>query len=302
MAIHFFSCKEMATRFQDQLLHDRWILENDRETGEVELCHHVETGEQYVRKLIQWANRSFAAREIATSRVIPPHENIIQMVDSDLKQGQVRLVYRYAKNGDLFDYLQSNPSLRRDIGWIAHVFLSIVLGLEHMHKHGLLHRDIKLENVILTADGRAQICDFSFAEWISDPVDLRRTSSHGITKRNSSEQGTTFEVDSQVALRKITRRLVGTAGCISPELARTYRATESTDVFGLGVLLYEMVTGRKAYPDHLSIDIFYPSWLRQCDDGALCSLIRSMLSTESCIRLEDIIHNEWLRQRAQSRP
>jgi serine/threonine protein kinase len=139
------------------------------------------------------------------------------------------------------------------------------------------------------------VCDFSFAEWIQNPTGMRRTSSHGIKKVKNN-----LDVDAQLALKKNTTTLVGTGGCISPETEKSCKATEATDVFSLGVLLYEMVTGRKAFPTHSS-QIHYPSWLRQFDEGALVDLIKGCIHEDASQRfnIEEVLENDWLHRRAE---
>ena len=276
------------------IVRERVILQSEHNI--VELCLDKESGERFVRKIFDWEHREFAAREISVGMTVS-HPNVAKLVDSFMTRGKVYLVYRYASNGDLFDYLLANPGLRRDVEWVARTFRSIVLGVQHMHERGVLHRDLKLENIIVTGDDNTQVCDFSFAEWIENPVGLRRSSSHGITKHN---RGTSFVVDEKVALRKNTRHLVGTNGCISPETAHSCKATTPTDIYGLGVLLYEMVTGRKAFPGHTH-DVFYPSWLEQSDGGQLVNLIQAMLMSDPQKRItaDAILRHEWLLYRCK---
>jgi serine/threonine protein kinase len=289
----------IGARFQDKLEHIRLIVENEHD--EVELCSHSQTGEQFVRKLMEWNNREFAAREIGVSRAVSSHENVLELVDSDFSSVDkvVRLVYPFAAKGDLFDYLQTRPGLRRDVSWVAWTFRSIVRGVHHMHQCGVLHRDIKLENVVIEADGTTKICDFSFSEWIKNPVGLRRTSSHGIKGLKGSSES--LEVDTDLALRKNVAKLVGTGGCISPETISSCKATKASDVFALGVLLYEMVTGRKAFPVLQTSEISYPSWLVQFDEGGMVDLIQGMVAPlAKRITMEDILSNEWLNYEAEN--
>lgn len=270
------------------------ILEDNHTTKRVEVCRAPTTDERFVRKTVSWANREFAAREIAVTNTTTAHPNVVTMVSHCVDEnGDVQMIYPYASNGDLFDYLTENPGCRRDMSWVACAFKDIAQGVRHLHEHGILHRDLKLENVIITDKGVAQVCDFSFAEWICNPVGMKRSSSYGITKNKATK---TLDVDPERALRKNINKLMGTAGCISPETVKTCVATEATDVYGLGVLLYEMVTGRKAFPEH-SNSIFYPSWLLQIDGGALERFIQAMVHADPAERLSlaQILDHEWIR-------
>jgi eukaryotic-like serine/threonine-protein kinase len=95
---------------------------------------------------------------------------------------------------------------------IAHA-IEIGQGLQAAHEHGIVHRDVKPQNVLLSVDGGAKIADFGIA-------------------RTLSEQGLTME-----------GRVLGTTDYVAPEQALGQQATAQSDVYSLGVVLYEMLTG-----------------------------------------------------------
>ncbi|HQQ77749.1 MAG TPA: protein kinase [Thermoanaerobaculia bacterium] len=105
------------------------------------------------------------------------------------------------------------------------VALALAEGLEAAHARGVVHRDIKPSNVFLTSDGRVKILDFGIAT-------LDDSTSLSLGARDVTEP----------------HAIVGTAGYLSPEQIRREAADARSDIFSLGCVLYEMVTGRRTFP------------------------------------------------------
>jgi WD40 repeat protein len=100
-------------------------------------------------------------------------------------------------------------------------------GLAAAHDKDIVHRDLKPENIIITPDGRVKVLDFGLAR-----SDAAEDVSEGATKTHATEAG----------------MVMGTLGYMSPEQAKGKSADRRSDVFALGCVLYEMVTGKRAFP------------------------------------------------------
>ena len=100
-------------------------------------------------------------------------------------------------------------------------------GLAAAHDKDIVHRDLKPENIMVTPDGRIKVLDFGLAR-----TDTEGDVSSGNTKTHATEAGL----------------VMGTLGYMSPEQAKGKRADRRSDVFALGCVLYEMVTGKRAFP------------------------------------------------------
>jgi serine/threonine protein kinase len=141
------------------------------------------------------------------------HPNVCSVLDIQEHSGQMFIVMEYV-DGQTLRQKMAGLSLKQavDIG------VQVAEGLAAAHEKGIVHRDIKPENIMVRKDGIAQIMDFGLAK-------LRSTNS-AITRL--TKQGST----------------VGTAGYMSPEQVQGQDADHRSDIFSLGVLLFEMITGQ----------------------------------------------------------
>ncbi|MEO8430025.1 MAG: protein kinase [Acidobacteriota bacterium] len=116
--------------------------------------------------------------------------------------------------------------------------VEIARGLAAAHEKGIVHRDLKPENLFITKDGRVKILDFGLASW--QPLDA--AASEGPTARKGLSAVPTME-----APLTEPGMVMGTVGYISPEQVRGQKADQRSDIFAFGAILYEMVTGLRAF-------------------------------------------------------
>ena len=152
------------------------------------------------------------------------HPNIVGIHDLGREDGIVYAVIELLKGRTLRDRLEQGlPPLRRAVG----IAREIAAGLGAAHARRIVHRDLKPENVFLTRDGRARILDFGLATAAApDGIDSAAETRPQLTSPGA---------------------LLGTVAYMSPEQVRGERADSRSDVFALGVVLYEMLTGAQPF-------------------------------------------------------
>ena len=139
------------------------------------------------------------------------HPNIVTVIDRGEQDGRQFIVFEYVDGMNLKELMTQEGAMSpREAIELA---LQVARGLSFAHESGLVHRDVKPQNVLLDADGRAKVTDFGIA--------------HAI------------DVDGMT----ITGTIMGTSNYIAPEQARGQPVDEQTDVYSLGCVLYELLAG-----------------------------------------------------------
>ncbi|MFN2633493.1 MAG: serine/threonine-protein kinase [Thermoanaerobaculia bacterium] len=165
------------------------------------------------------------------------HPNILAIHDTGSHLGVPYAVTELLQGETLADRLRSGPLAEKRATELA---CQMADGLSAAHAQGVVHRDIKPENIFLTNDGRAKILDFGIARVERPTTSTPLAGSDGSSVRLSSQSS--------------GRLLMGTAGYISPEQVRGRRADPRSDIFSLGAVYYEMLTGRRAFMRDTPVD------------------------------------------------
>ncbi len=142
------------------------------------------------------------------------HKNIVVVYDLGEQDQQPYLAMEFLEGENIESRVRRAGRMR--FGRVLRLASEICEGLEHAHIHGVLHRDIKPANLFLTDSGSVKILDFGLARLVSSEL------TH-------------------------TQSVVGTANYMSPEQVRGERIDQRADIFSIGVVLYELLSGRRAF-------------------------------------------------------
>ena len=153
------------------------------------------------------------------------HPNILSIYDIGEDRGAPYVVSELLEGETLRDRLREGAlSSRKAIEYAQ----QIARGLAAAHEKGIVHRDLKPENLFITNDGHAKILDFGLAKFIRPET---VASDNTATVQVATEAGT----------------VLGTAGYMSPEQVRGKEADPRSDIFAFGAILYEMLSGKRAF-------------------------------------------------------
>ena len=153
------------------------------------------------------------------------HPNILSIFDIGEANGAPYVVSELLEGETLRDRLRPGPlSSRKALDFAQQV----ARGLAAAHEKGIVHRDLKPENIFITDDGRAKILDFGLAKFTRPEVDA---SGDAPTQQIATDAGT----------------VMGTAGYMSPEQVRGKNSDLRSDIFSFGAILYEMLSGKRAF-------------------------------------------------------
>ena len=172
------------------------------------------------------------------------HPNICTIFDIDEYEGQPFLVMELLHGQTLREMIRGKALPVNDV--IDHG-IEIADALDTAHKQGIIHRDVKPANLFVTTRNVAKILDFGVAKI----TDERRARRAGLTATATASATETAEE----SLTK-SGSAVGTVAYMSPEQARGEKLDGRSDIFGLGVVLYEMATGQQAFRGDTTAVIF----------------------------------------------
>ena len=170
-------------------------------------------------------NEEFLRRFRNESKAIAllSHPNIVKVYDVNFTDRLQYIIMEYIDGITLKEYIDSEQVLT----WkdSVHFIIQVLRALQHAHDRGIVHRDIKPQNIMLFTDGTIKVMDF------------------GIAKFAREDSGTQSD------------QAIGTVHYISPEQARGDETDEKSDIYSVGVMLYEMLTGQKPFDTDNPISI-----------------------------------------------
>ena len=151
------------------------------------------------------------------------HPHIVRITDIGEEDGQQYLTMEYVAGLDLKRYIKEHHPLSNEEA--VRIMGQILLAMRLAHTRGIVHRDLKPQNILLTPDGTAKVTDFGIA------VAFAETS---LTQTNS---------------------MLGSVHYLSPEQARGSKATVQSDIYAMGIIFYEMLTGHIPYDGDSAVTI-----------------------------------------------
>lgn len=174
--------------------------------------------------LVDPRDRARFEREARAAAAVS-HPNVVQVFDVG-QEGDTRyLVMEWVDGTDLKRLIRERAPLPADEA--VRVVLDLLRGLAAIHRAGIIHRDVKPQNVLIDRSGRAKLADFGIARTVRDT---------GLTETGS---------------------VIGTAAYMAPEQATGRAVSPATDLYAAGVILYELLTGRLPFAGENPLEVLY---------------------------------------------
>jgi serine/threonine-protein kinase len=171
-------------------------------------------------KLEKFRERFFLEAQSAGSLL---HPNIVAVYDAGLYKDFCYITMEYVDGLPLARFCREGHLL--SISKAVEIIFTVCKGLDFAHKQGLIHRDVKPSNIMISRSGRIKITDFGIAQ---------------VKSEQSSSKG-----------------LIGSPGYMSPEQVKEQPVSDTSDIFSLGCVLYEVLTGEKAFPGENCFSVMY---------------------------------------------
>jgi serine/threonine-protein kinase len=170
-------------------------------------------------------NEEFVRRFKNESKAIAllNHPNIVSVYDVSFSERNMAIVMEYVNGITLKDYIQKVGLL----SWkdALHLTVQVLRALQHAHDNGIVHRDVKPQNIMVLSDGTVKVMDFGIARF----------------SRSSS--------------KTITDKAIGSVHYISPEQACGQNTDEKSDIYSVGIMLFEMLTGKLPFDADSAVSV-----------------------------------------------
>lgn len=165
--------------------------------------------------------RRFQREELASTELVHPH--IVAVYDVGEDHGIQYIAMEYVKGMDLKQYIAAHYPMPYQS--VINIMNEILSAVNQAHAHGIIHRDLKPQNILVNESGHIKITDFGIAVALSE---------NSLTQTNS---------------------LLGSVHYLSPEQARGSVATKQSDIYALGIILYEMLTSKVPFEGETAVSI-----------------------------------------------
>ena len=181
------------------------------------------------RELLQNEERKKRFIQEARAAAAIEHPNIAAIYDVDEADGLSFIAMEYVRGTSLTSHLAKG---RLSIDRALHIAGQVADALAKVHERGVVHRDLKPDNVLISEEGYVKLIDFGLAKLLEAPFD---------EEDDASENDTASMVKTRAGV------VMGTVSYMSPEQARAAPVDSRSDIFSFGILLYEMLTGETPF-------------------------------------------------------
>ena len=238
--------------------------------SQVQLIYHKNNPKiLYALKTLQKLDKteeSYIKQEISLHKNLH-HKNIIKFIQYLETKKNVYIILEFAKNGDLYDFLTKNKPSKK---FLTKIFFETCLAMKYLHSKNIVHRDIKPENLLLDENYNIKICDFGWSTKIEKNV-----------KRET---------------------LCGTYEYMSPEVHFRKEQTKKSDIWALGIFLYEIFHGRAPFEGNLLNYYFQKKNFRIIFDEDLDFEVKELicgmliLEPEGRFEIEEVLEHPFFYQ------
>ncbi|OIW13794.1 hypothetical protein TanjilG_31683 [Lupinus angustifolius] len=250
--------------------------------GTIYRCFDITTNEIYACKIINKTvltdstDRECLQNEPKYMTLLSPHPNILQIYDVSQDDDVLTIVMELCQPLTLFDKIFQNTLSEPQS---ASVMVQLISAINHCHRLGVAHRDLKPDNILFDSMGILKLGDFGSAEWFSE--------------------------------EKMMSGIVGTPYYVAPEILMGREYDEKVDVWSCGVILYMMLVGIPPFYGDDAVQIFeavvrgnlrFPSRLFRSVSSSAKDLLRNMICKDASRRFsaQQVLMHPWILSRGET--